>query len=178
VVGRLKDLIHRGELHQFTQIDHCDVICQVADHCQVVRDEEVSDLVFHLEFIKEVEDGSLYRHIQRGDRFIGDDDFRMTVSNFNYRAAAQLRSARKVRGNTLVPSKAINIRMPVERAGDFITVLQFSSRPFRVEDVAVSISPEDMVSINYTREGASVRREFLMRAVDTDTLIHYARLER
>jgi len=108
----------------------------------------------------------------------GDDDFRMTVSNFNYRAAAQLRSARKVRGNTLVPSKAINIRMPVERAGDFITVLQFSSRPFRVEDVEVSISPEDMVSINYTREGASVRREFLMRAVDTDTLIHYARLER
>ena len=59
-----------AHLHQGSQIHHRDLIRQVADHCQVVRDKDQAGAVLALQVIQQVEHRSLHGHIQGGDRLI------------------------------------------------------------------------------------------------------------
>jgi hypothetical protein len=45
----------------------------VADHAEVVGDEDVGELELVLEVLEQVDDLGLDRDVQRGDRLVGDD---------------------------------------------------------------------------------------------------------
>ena len=47
------------------------------DHGQVVRDEEEREAQLALQVLEQVDDLRLDRHVQRGDRLVGDDQLRL-----------------------------------------------------------------------------------------------------
>ena len=52
------------------------LVCDGAGNCQVVRDEQIGDAEFLVELGEQVEDLRADRDIERGDRLVGDDQFR------------------------------------------------------------------------------------------------------
>ncbi len=67
----------RCDLHQFPQVHAPHLVTYVLDHGQVVGDEEETQVHLPLQPGDEIEYLGLYRHVQRRDRFVGDDEFRV-----------------------------------------------------------------------------------------------------
>ena len=67
----------RGNLDDLAQVHHRDAVADVLDHAQVVRDEEVGELELVLQVEEQVEDLRLDRHVERGDRLVGNDELRV-----------------------------------------------------------------------------------------------------
>ncbi len=59
------------------EIHHRDPVRQLAHHRQVVRDDEVGDVTVGLQPPDEVDDVGLHGDVQRGQRFVEDDQFRI-----------------------------------------------------------------------------------------------------
>src|SRR5581483_6301321 len=66
-----------GDLGELSQIHHGDSIAQVANHGKVMRDEEIRQMELVLEIFEEIEDLGLNRYVERADRLVGDDQFRI-----------------------------------------------------------------------------------------------------
>ena len=67
----------RSHFRQLSQIHHGDPISQVLDHVQVVRDEQVGQVILGLQILEQVDDLRLNRHVQGRDRFIAHDQLRV-----------------------------------------------------------------------------------------------------
>src|SRR2546428_10461852 len=76
VMWRGKDILGGAELDELREIHHPDPVGEVANHAQVVRDEDVRDAFGGLKFGQQVEDRGLDRNVQGRDRLVADDDVR------------------------------------------------------------------------------------------------------
>src|SRR5438309_1663280 len=70
------DLVRAGDFDDLAVLHHHDFVGHVADHRQVVRDEQVAHCVFVLQILQEVQQLGLDRHVERGDRLVADQDLR------------------------------------------------------------------------------------------------------
>jgi len=77
VGGVVVDLGLVADFHDAAQIHHSDAIGDVADHRQVMGDEDVGDPELVLDLLQQVHDLRLYRHVQRGHGLVADDDVRV-----------------------------------------------------------------------------------------------------
>ena len=68
-----KNVFGASQLDQPAEVHDADLIAQVPNHGEVMRDEEVSQPELALEVAKEVDDLGLDRDVERGQRFIADD---------------------------------------------------------------------------------------------------------
>ena len=77
MVGRREDVLDAPVLHHLAQVHDRDVVGEVADHGEVVRDEDQRGLAGRLQLVEQVDDRRLDRDVQRRDRLVGDDDVRV-----------------------------------------------------------------------------------------------------
>src|SRR5947207_11190199 len=70
------DLVRAGDLDDLAVLHHHDLVGHVADHRQVVRDEQVAHCVFVLQILQEVQQLGLDRDVERRDRLVADQDLR------------------------------------------------------------------------------------------------------
>ena len=71
------DLVAVAGLDQLAPVHHGDPVADVADHGQVVRDEEVGDAGALLDLDEQVEHPGLGRQVERRDRLVADDELRV-----------------------------------------------------------------------------------------------------
>jgi hypothetical protein len=93
----LKDFKGVSDLHEFSQIHDRDVIREVTDERQVVRDEQVCEPQVTLEFLEEVHDLGLDRDVEGGRRFVEDKEPRFDGESPRDRDALALSPAQLVR---------------------------------------------------------------------------------
>src|SRR5882762_955895 len=70
------DLVRAGDLDDLAVLHHHHLFGHVADHRQVVRDEQVAHCVFVLQILQEVQQLGLDRDVERRDRLVADQDLR------------------------------------------------------------------------------------------------------
>src|SRR3989304_6337299 len=71
----IEHFFHAALLHDLAGIHHGDIMGDVFDHADVVRDEEIGQAQFILELLQERKDLGLHGYIERTGRFITDDEF-------------------------------------------------------------------------------------------------------
>ena len=69
--------VHRRLLDDHAEVHDGDPVRDVADDAEIVRDEDVGEPELVLEVVEEVDDLGLDRHVERGDRLVGDDQPRI-----------------------------------------------------------------------------------------------------
>ncbi|CFM38011.1 Uncharacterised protein [Bordetella pertussis] len=76
-VVRVAEYLGGGPLFdQLAAVQYGHAVGDVGDHAHVVRDDDHPDLFLPAQLAQQVEDLRLDRHVQRGGRLVGDDDFR------------------------------------------------------------------------------------------------------
>ena len=65
-----------ADLDDLAEVHDRDPVREVPHHGEVVGDEDERDAELACEFLEQVHDLRLDRHVQRGDRFVGDDQLR------------------------------------------------------------------------------------------------------
>src|SRR5206468_8593379 len=84
-----KHLLYCPHFDDLADIHHRYAVADMPNHAEVVCDEQVSQIELFLQLAEEVEDLRLDRHIQRGHRFIANDQLGCTA-----RARAMARRCR------------------------------------------------------------------------------------
>ena len=74
VVGTVEDLLGGAELHDAAEVHHRDPVAEIADHAEVVRDEQVARAVTRLKIGEHVQDRRLHRHVEGTRRLVAHDD--------------------------------------------------------------------------------------------------------
>ena len=74
--GRVEDLFHRPLLDDLAGLHHDDAIGEIANHRQVVGDEEVGQAEFATQVLEQVDHLRLDRDVERRDRLVADDQLR------------------------------------------------------------------------------------------------------
>ncbi len=77
VFGRAEDLIAGALFHQLTPMHHRDPVSERVDDGEVVADEQARELQAGLEFLQELEESCLHRHVERTRGLIGDQQIGM-----------------------------------------------------------------------------------------------------
>ena len=73
----VEQFIGRSHLNDASVMDNRNAVRKVTDNRKVMRDKHVGKAALFLELVHQVEHLRTDRYIQRGDRFIGDDEFRL-----------------------------------------------------------------------------------------------------
>ena len=60
----------RGDLHDLAQVHHHDPVTDIANHCQIVANEHISQMKLLLQTLKQVQNLRLYGNIQCGNGLI------------------------------------------------------------------------------------------------------------
>ena len=76
MIGVCCDRLSGTFFDQFAVFENGNLIADVFDHGEVMRDEEVSEIEFFLQIHQKVDDLGLHRDIQGTDRFVANDEFR------------------------------------------------------------------------------------------------------
>jgi hypothetical protein len=66
-------LVPAGRLDDLAEVHDRDPVADVPDHGQVVCDHHVGQPQLFLQVLEQVDDLGLDRHVERGDRLVGDD---------------------------------------------------------------------------------------------------------
>lgn len=66
-----------GQLDDLSQVHHRYPVGYVLYDLEVVGDEQISEIELLLQVYEQIDDLSLHGHIERRDRLIGDDKFRL-----------------------------------------------------------------------------------------------------
>ena len=66
-------LVPAGQLDDLAEVHDRDLVADVPDHGQVVRDHHVGQAQLVLQVLEQVDDLGLDRYVERGDRLVGDD---------------------------------------------------------------------------------------------------------
>jgi hypothetical protein len=72
----LEDVSSQPVLDDGAVVHDCDPLADLTDHCEVVRNQNHCDLVLPPQLRNQIEDLSLYRYIEGGDRFVEDQQLR------------------------------------------------------------------------------------------------------
>ena len=75
--GLSKEILSGADLRNLAEVHHRDTVAEMADHSQVVRDEEVGKTEPLLDVFQKVRDLPLNRDVQRRDRLVTDDQVRV-----------------------------------------------------------------------------------------------------
>src|SRR5207249_1203620 len=70
---RVVDLVPVADLDDLAEVHDRDPLREVPYHGQVVRDEQEGQIELALQPTQQIDDLRLDRHVQRGDRLVGDD---------------------------------------------------------------------------------------------------------
>ena len=73
--GILVESLGCGDFNDLTEVHYCNAVGDVFDDAEVVGDEQVGEVEGFLEVFEEVDDLSLYGHVEGGDGFVCDDEF-------------------------------------------------------------------------------------------------------
>src|SRR5438552_10110695 len=73
MLGRLEDLLDRALLHYLARVHDEDTFAETRDHSEVVRDEDDRRPHLLVEVAQELEDLSLDGDVERGGRFVSDE---------------------------------------------------------------------------------------------------------
>ncbi len=79
-VGVLRTIEHiedRRLLHGVAALQHRHIVCDLADDAEVVADPHHGGAEVALQIPDQLDDLRLRRHVQRGGRFVGDQQFRI-----------------------------------------------------------------------------------------------------
>src|SRR5882757_2386203 len=95
--GIAEDALRRSDLDDAAQIHHRDTVGDVLDDLQVVADEEIGQVQPALQIEQEIEDLAAHRDIERGGRFVEDDDVRRDRDGAGDADALALAAAQLVR---------------------------------------------------------------------------------
>ena len=68
------DRFGRRDLDNLAEIHHRDASADMFHHAQIVRDKKIGQLEFLLQILQQVQYLRLDRHIERGHRFVADDE--------------------------------------------------------------------------------------------------------
>ena len=112
------------------EVEHRDAVGDVAHHREVVRDEQIGEPEALLQVDQQVDDLRLDVHVERGDRLVGDDEFRLE------RERARNRDALALPAGKLVRVADRHLRIEPDRAEQLVHALarfrpQFWSRPWK-----------------------------------------------
>ena len=77
MLRRLEDLPHRTFLDDPSRVHHGHAIGMTGDDAEVVRDEQQREMKLLLHLLQQVENLRLNRHVERGRRFVGDEQQRL-----------------------------------------------------------------------------------------------------
>ena len=66
-----------GDLDDFPQVHHGNPRRDVLHHAKVVGDEKIGQAKFRLQIGQQVDDLCLHRYVQRGNRLVAHDEFRV-----------------------------------------------------------------------------------------------------
>src|SRR5690606_3341707 len=72
-----QDLFGAADLHELAQIEDPDLITQVADHRQVMGDQQIGQLKSGLQVLEQIQNLSLNGYIQRRDRLVQQQYLRL-----------------------------------------------------------------------------------------------------
>ena len=72
-----EQLIRRSDFNDASVMDDSNPVCEVADHTEIMRDEHISQVVFLLELVHQIQNLCTNRDIKCRNRFIGNDEFRI-----------------------------------------------------------------------------------------------------
>ncbi len=70
----LENVVTLAELDNAAEVHHRYSIAEMAHHRQVMGDEKVGEPQIILQIAQQVDDLRLDRHVQGGDRLVGDDE--------------------------------------------------------------------------------------------------------
>ena len=73
----VEELVAGRKLDDAAEIHDCDALAQMPHHRQIVSDKQIGQAEPLAEILQEVDDLSLDRNIERGDRLVTDDEFRL-----------------------------------------------------------------------------------------------------
>lgn len=90
------------QLHDTPEVHHRDAVAHMADHAEVMGDENVGQAVLLLEPDEKVDDLGLDGYVQRGNGFIGHDELRMDGQGAGDADAADGLPAAEFVGKTVV----------------------------------------------------------------------------
>src|SRR5579875_1372835 len=77
MMGALVERVAVGQFDDLAEIHHRDPVAHLADHGEVVSDEEVREVQALLEVAQQAQDLGLDRHVERRDRLVEDDERRL-----------------------------------------------------------------------------------------------------
>ena len=100
---------------------HRDAITDVADHRQVVRDEEEGEVELLLQVVEQADDLSLGRHVERADRLVGDDEPRPDRQRPRQRDALELTPRELMR--VAVDERAVEVHLVEEITDPLVALL-------------------------------------------------------
>ena len=72
--GPLEDRLDRSHFHDPTQVHDRDRVADILHHREIVADEDVRQIPLPLQADHQIQHLTLHRHVQRGDRFVRDDE--------------------------------------------------------------------------------------------------------
>ncbi len=80
MLGPVDDVGHRPDLDDAPGVHHRHPVGGLGDHAHVVGDEHHRGAVLAAEALEQGDDLRLDRHVERGGRFVGDDQPRLGAS--------------------------------------------------------------------------------------------------
>ena len=75
--GFLTDVLRCPHLHDMTAVHDRDAVAQIIDHIQIVGDEQHREVFFRVDFLEKVQNLGADRDVQRGDRFVRNNQLRL-----------------------------------------------------------------------------------------------------
>src|ERR1700694_2250958 len=92
-----KQLLRRGALDDATEIHDRHAVGDVLDDPEIVRNQDISETQSPLQIAQEVEDLGADRYVERGNRFVADDELRLHGERAGDRYALALAAGEFVR---------------------------------------------------------------------------------
>ena len=77
MLGRAQYLVDRAALDDPPQVHHRNLVRQILDHGDVVRDEQVGQAEIALQLFQQIEDLRLHRNVERAGGLVADDQLRL-----------------------------------------------------------------------------------------------------
>ena len=94
--------------HDLALVHHHDAVGEHVDHGEVVRDEQACEADFGLQLLEQFQHLRLHRHIQRGGRFVGDEQARLQRQRACQGGALALAAGQLVRETVHVGARKLH----------------------------------------------------------------------
>ena len=107
---------------KFTKVHDNNPVAQKTRRCKIMRNEQNADSLFTVHFLQQVQNACAQRHIQHGNRLVGNDKFRVDHKRTRNRHALSLPAGELMRIPVLIQFNRCQLHH-AQRFGD--ALLQF-----------------------------------------------------